>query len=362
MVKLMIDDNNINEFISCSPLEITHLEISRCTKIINIILDNLYKFKNIYKLNLYNNNIPEIKGLDNLVNLQILYLCGNQITEIKGLDNLINLQELVLSTNQITEIKGLNNLVNLQNLVLVDNKITEIKGLDNLVKLKYVYLDYNQITEIKGLDNLVNLHKLYLSNNQITEIKKLDNLVNLLQLRLENNKIPEIKGLCNLVNLQQLQLENNKITEIKNFDNLIKLKKLDLCNNQITELPLNLCNFRNIDYFNYNNNLIKYIHLSVQRWLKRIKTKNIILKVLQDEFYNKTYQYFIDKIHYLLNVLVSHDDDIDLQNFNSDQINNIITSLINKFFDETHLKSVVKKELLERQYSEVIINEWLEYI
>ncbi len=340
MVKLMIDDNNINEFISCSPLEITHLEISRCTKIINIILDNLYKFKNIYKLNLYNNNIPEIKGLDNLVNLQILYLCGNQITEIKGLDNLINLQELVLSTNQITEIKGLNNLVNLQNLVLVDNKITEIKGLDNLVKLKYVYLDYNQITEIK----------------------KLDNLVNLLQLRLENNKIPEIKGLCNLVNLQQLQLENNKITEIKNFDNLIKLKKLDLCNNQITELPLNLCNFRNIDYFNYNNNLIKYIHLSVQRWLKRIKTKNIILKVLQDEFYNKTYQYFIDKIHYLLNVLVSHDDDIDLQNFNSDQINNIITSLINKFFDETHLKSVVKKELLERQYSEVIINEWLEYI
>ena len=73
------------------------------------------------KLDLSNNlikNIAEIKGLNNLTDLQALILTGNPIKEIKGLDNLINLEELWLNMTQITEIKGLDNLINLRELVI----------------------------------------------------------------------------------------------------------------------------------------------------------------------------------------------------------------------------------------------------
>ena len=49
-----------------------------------------------------NNNITEIKGLDNLVNLNRLYLNCNQINEIKGLDNLTKLYYLKLDNKEIT--------------------------------------------------------------------------------------------------------------------------------------------------------------------------------------------------------------------------------------------------------------------
>ncbi len=403
MTKLVIDDVNIDAFINCNPLEISYLQICALNNI-ELVLNNLHKF----------------------VNLQILYLNTNQITEIKKLDNLVNLQLLSLS----------------------NNKIKEIKGLDNLVNLQQLYLNNNQMTEINGLDKLVNLLKLYLTNNQMTEIKGLYNLVNLRQLDLSNNKIKEIKGFDNLVNLQQLYLNNNQMTEINGLDNLVNLQHLHLSNNQIKELPLNLCNFRNILCFYYNNNPIEHIMLPVQRWLNRkknnniyndgqnvhnpniqnsfrnsltnllkdkptinletvkneiinseilteqtkreilnycddpsehstylitysdlliyvwsrIRNKNEILKVLNQEISDGLCMCFTGRMTRLLNVLVGFYDDIELQISDSEQITNIIMSLKNKIFDEQQLKEAVKKELLERQYSEAIINEWLEYI
>ncbi len=316
MTKLQIYDETIDKFNSCNPLEITCLDISTINNN-ELILNNLHKFKNLQKLQLcsqiteikgINNlvnlqqlilihtNISEIKGLDNLVNLQILHLYNNKITKINGLDSLVNLQELNLYNNHITEINGLDKLVNLQILNLYNNHIKEIKGLDNLVNLQHLFLYNNQIKEIKGLDNLVNLQQLVLGSNYIKEIKGLDNLNNLLQLNISNsqileingldnlvnlqvldlidNKITEIKGLGNLVNLQKLDLSYNNIREIKGLDNLVNLKNLYLYSNQIIELPLNLCNFRNIYDFNGNNNPIEYIPFPVQRWLNRNRNRN----------------------------------------------------------------------------------------
>ncbi len=71
---------------------------------------------------------------------------------------------------------------------------------------------------------------------------------------------------------------------------------------------------------------------------------------------------FTGRMTRLLNVLVGFYDDIKLQISDSEQITNIILSLKNNISDEKQLKVTVKKELIERQYSEAIINEWLEYI
>ncbi|MDR2955646.1 MAG: leucine-rich repeat domain-containing protein [Prevotella sp.] len=100
------------------PIEILELE-----KIYNVELrhsEEVYKTRNSYEvdsegniivLNLSNNQISEIKGLEKLNNLSILYLYSNQISDIKGLEKLNNLSKLYLDNNQISEIKELENLV-----------------------------------------------------------------------------------------------------------------------------------------------------------------------------------------------------------------------------------------------------------
>ena len=64
----------------------------------------------------------------------------------------MNLKYLDLSNNKITEIKGLEDLHNLETLILVNNQITEIKELENLESLKRFVIWGNNIPEIKELD------------------------------------------------------------------------------------------------------------------------------------------------------------------------------------------------------------------
>jgi Leucine-rich repeat (LRR) protein len=374
-------------------------------------LDNLINLQTLY---LNNNKITEIKGLDNLINLQYLYLDSNKITEIKGLDNLINLQYLTFQSNQIKEIKGLDNLINLQHLTLDSNKITKIKGLDNLINLQYLTFHSNQITEIKGLDNLVNLQYLYLNYNQITEIKglELDNLVNLKLLNLNSNKITELPlSLCNFRNINKIFYANNPIEYIplpvqrwldrlnrrittnnmvyndnqnihnhhiqnsfrNSLNNILKDKQLldfaiikqqILENNILTEQSkreiLNYCD----DKTTHSILLITYSDLLIYVWSRIIASANAdeILPVLNQEISDGICMCFTGRLTRLLNTLVGFYDDIELQITDSEQITNIIMGLKNKFPSGDQLKEEVKKELLDRQYNELIINEWISYI
>lgn len=130
-------------------------------------------------------SISEIKGLDNLGNLEELSFAFNQISEIKGLENLTNLQTLDLRFNRISELEGLNSLVNLKSLALAGNRFSKIKGLDNLENLEKLDLSLNQIYEIEGLEKLTQLQELFLWGNEFTEIKGFENLVSLKFLQLD---------------------------------------------------------------------------------------------------------------------------------------------------------------------------------
>ncbi len=383
MTKLKIYDSNIYDFINCNPLEVTYLSIYAPNNI-KLILNNLYKFVNLQKLSLYDNQITEIKGLDNLVNLQILDLSNNKITEIKGLDNLVNLQYLELQSNNITEIQGLYNLGNLQTLSLYGNHITEILCLDNLVNLQYLWLNNNKVIEIKGLDNLVNLKNLYLYSNQIIELPlNLCNFRNIYDFNGNNNPIEYIPfPVQRWLNRNRNRNKNNIYNDDQNvhnhtiqasfrnsLTNLLKDKttinletvKNEIINNEIlTEQTkreiINYCD----DPTEHSTYLITYSDLLIYVW-SRIRNNNEILTVLNQEISDGLCMCFTGRMTRLLNVLVGFYDDIELQISDSEQITNIIMSFKNKYVGE-QLKDAVKKELIERQYSEAIINEWLEYI
>ena len=138
--------------------------------------------KGIVVLNLYNQNIADLKAgdFDGLITLKTLYLSHNQLTVFPdGIFNpLIKLKTLALSHNHLTAVPdgGFEPLVSLNSLELDNNRIVIVSegsfvGLKNLEKLE---LGNNQLATVAegAFEPLVSLKKLRLVGNPLTEEAK----------------------------------------------------------------------------------------------------------------------------------------------------------------------------------------------
>jgi internalin A len=146
-----------------------------------------------------------------LSSLTELNLFANQISDIKPLQSLTNLKKLFLAYNDISDIKPLQSLTKLTILHLYNNKISDIKPLQSLTKLTALVISINKISDIKPLESLTNLTWLQLNHNNISDIKPLQSLTKLTVLRLDYNKISDIKPLQSLTRLTELRLSGNPI-------------------------------------------------------------------------------------------------------------------------------------------------------
>ena len=85
---------------------------------------------------------------------------------------------LNLENNQLTSVEGLEKFTQLRHLSLGSNKLTSVNGLEKLDQLYSLYLDKNKLTSIKGLEKLTKLELLSLKDNpdltkaQIAELQK----------------------------------------------------------------------------------------------------------------------------------------------------------------------------------------------
>lgn len=157
----IITIEDIEKVISKGNLELKNKGISTIDNIglLDIIEDYLER------LNLANNNIEKISGLDNHIKLSNLDLSGNQIKKIEGLESLKQLEKLNLSNNQIIKIVGLSDLYKLEYLNLAGNQITSLKELTQMKSLKELDLRNNKLRDIGNFELLINLTSVDLSNN-----------------------------------------------------------------------------------------------------------------------------------------------------------------------------------------------------
>lgn len=124
-------------------------------------------------------------------------MISNQVTvsiDIVDIDNLIGMEDLMklqLDNNIITRIQGLESLTKLRWLDLSFNMIEKIEGLSNLRQLEDLSLFQNRITVLEGLDELENLNVLSVGNNQIAS---LDDSVRYLHKLKNNLEVLKIQG------------------------------------------------------------------------------------------------------------------------------------------------------------------------
>jgi hypothetical protein len=120
-----------------SPADILHTE-------------NLWQFSSLRKLQLDNNIIEKIEGLETLVHLEWLDLSFNNISEVgEGLKELVSLRDLSVAHNQLTDISGFTTLTHLQSLSLASNRLAhlnQVSGLRPLTALQSLTLSGNPLT------------------------------------------------------------------------------------------------------------------------------------------------------------------------------------------------------------------------
>ncbi len=214
--------------------------VIRNEKITEEIWSEIFKLKNLLRLELYNNQIIVIpKQIEKLTNLKKLSFGANLIEEIPiEIGKLTKLHLLYLWQNKIKKLpKQIGKLTNLEELYLWENQIseipTEIGKLTNLIKLNFGNNRLNKIP--KEIEKLVNLHKLNLGNNQIKEVPvEISSLTYLKKLYLNNNQIVKIPPeIVKLHFLHKINISGNPISipnefEITNFKLFKNLKLINL--------------------------------------------------------------------------------------------------------------------------------------
>jgi protein phosphatase 1 regulatory subunit 7 len=121
-------------------VELSHCRISSISKL------GLERFKKLNRLGLRQNAVPAIELPETLAGtLQDLDLYDNLIKDISGLENFTELTSLDLSFNKIKRIKGVAHLKKLKDLYFVQDRISTIENLEGLSTLRNLELGGNRI-------------------------------------------------------------------------------------------------------------------------------------------------------------------------------------------------------------------------
>ncbi|KAI9374832.1 hypothetical protein BJX61DRAFT_532091 [Aspergillus egyptiacus] len=219
------------------------------------------------RLCLRQNQISRIELPSSLgTTLTELDLYDNLISHLKGLDEFRNLTSLDLSFNKLKHIKNVAHLVKLKDLYFVQNKISKIEGLQGLTELRNLELGANRIREIENLDTLSALEELWLGKNKITEMKNLDSLTNLRILSIQSNRLTSLSGLSSLKSLEELYVSHNAITDLTGLESNTALRVLDFSNNQVSKLE-HLSHLKDLEELWASNNQLSSFD-EVERELK----------------------------------------------------------------------------------------------
>ncbi|RLN72722.1 hypothetical protein BBJ28_00008178 [Nothophytophthora sp. Chile5] len=200
-------------------------------------------FDRIFEMDLSSCRIREVGGIPGamFVNIHEINLENNQISDISGLETLPKLRILNLNRNRIETLVPTSS--HSVGYTLPDGNEGGGRGILACLNLEQLHLAYNQITDMTmlGLQFLDALKILHLQGNAIVCFAGLECNTQLVDLRLDKNRIRQLDPHSTLAlrQLKYLGLEDNGLKSLSNFNNMLDLEvsdTLELSNNRVTDL------------------------------------------------------------------------------------------------------------------------------
>ncbi|KAF2862415.1 L domain-like protein [Piedraia hortae CBS 480.64] len=178
------------------------------------------------ELELYDNLIKHVSGLENCLNLEVLDLSYNKLKHVKNISHLTKLHHLYLVQNRLTKIEGIDTLTELTYLELGANRIKDLQGLSTLTRLQHLWLGQNRISSLEGLSTLSNLKTLSIQANRLTSLDGIESLPQLTELYISDNKIPSLEPLSNLTGLEMLDFQSNPVANLRGLEGMVELENV----------------------------------------------------------------------------------------------------------------------------------------
>ncbi|MCP6855365.1 LapB repeat-containing protein, partial [Listeria monocytogenes] len=250
------------------------VRLDRCA-IEELVINNLPK---VSMVNISNNKITTLEGLENLSAVNTLYVSENLVTEIESMHAFPKLQKLELGWNALTnvvmdqvtaekspllrtmDVRG-NNLIkiNIQDQPKLwtfecdtgsSSELTEVtlKNLPILIAVgngSSAYQDDIVFSSTPGLSKVI-LENLPSTSSEVKldhcaiEELVINNLPKVSVVIISYNKITTLEGLENLSAVSKIDAYENLVTEIENLHAFPKLQTLTVDNNHISVLPTSL--------------------------------------------------------------------------------------------------------------------------
>ncbi|KAL0266133.1 UNVERIFIED_CONTAM: hypothetical protein PYX00_011849 [Menopon gallinae] len=177
--------------------KIAHMELTPC--------------RTLEELDLYDNVIKKIEGLERVPSLRILDLSFNLIQR-NTVPLLPHLAELYLIGNDIHKIERMY-LPSLEKLDMAENGLKRIENLEGLQRLRELYLGCNKIEKIENIKHLAYLEVLDLQNNCLLEVDCADIPVSVKTLLLSGNvDLVQIKNIGMLSKLDFVAINKTKLS------------------------------------------------------------------------------------------------------------------------------------------------------
>jgi hypothetical protein len=288
------------------------------------------------------------------------------LTNLESIKNLTNLTELDCYNNQLDSLVGIENLTNLIELNCGNNQLSSLVGIENLTNLIYLYCCVNQLTSLMDIANLTNLRVLYYGNNPIDHIPP-----NLLR------RLNKIKNGQNIYADNQ-NIHNHNIQESirESIQNILKFKPtIENINNLILNDNILTQNTKEI-LMEYSEDTSVHTVLNITFGelllyvFNRIQInehKDEIKRILNVEMHESVCKCFTGRISRLINCLNGFDELVNIKIAENEQISQIINVVQNKLIKEGNYsielhKEQVKNSLIELDYDNDIINEWVNFI
>lgn len=162
---------------------------------------------------------PELESEERFSELRWLVISSNRISALPlRMGNLVGLEWINLHDNKLVSLRGIEQLRNLRILTVSKNRLTSLEGVENLEHLEVLDAFDNEIAVLpSGIGAMKGLKKINVGDNMLEALPS---------------------SLGNLKYLQELSLQNNRITHLpSSFSNLRRSTKMfiDLRDNPLSE-------------------------------------------------------------------------------------------------------------------------------
>ena len=214
------------------------------------------EFKHLRELNLNENMLTALGGLNNLPELRTLRLNRNKIQSLGKLQMLTSSSSTNSQSGSAKSDKddSIGKAIDAASSVAlaaasgVDGGALGPLGLAamGLISIEELQLGYNRVTDVQqlNLSGMTMLRVLVLQGNDISELDGLENLPGLQELVLDKNRIRclDCFPLRNCALLRSLHVEDNGLRRLKNMDAVaFSLETLHLGTNRLNDLQVRLC-------------------------------------------------------------------------------------------------------------------------